>query len=96
VVPGFWRVFSEQARNRFGRTPPGWGWLARVIRVGGEGFVDAAVPQLLVAVNAASVDLPPDLNAVAGPGGDFGCGDAGVECEGDAAAAQVVGAGGER
>ena len=62
----------------------------------GEGFFDALVPQRLVSVDAAGVDPPEDFDAVPGAAGDFGGRDAGVEREGDAAMAQVVGASGER
>ena len=47
-------------------------------------------------LDAAGVNPPEDLHAVPGPGGYFGGRDAGVQGQGDAAMAQVVGATGER
>jgi len=61
-----------------------------------ESLLDAVVPELLVAVNAASVDAPEDFDAMACAAGHFGGRYSGVKCEGDAAMAQVVRAGGER
>ena len=71
-----------------------WGVVAGICVVF-EGVLDAAVPELLVAVDAARVDPPEDLYAVPGTAGHFGGGDAGVEGQGDAAVPQVVGASGE-
>src|SRR5579859_726573 len=62
----------------------------RVVRVFVEGFVESLVPHLLVAFDAAGVDAEQDLDAVAGPAGDFGSGDR-VEGEGYTAVAEVVG-----
>jgi hypothetical protein len=52
----------------------------------------AGDPEVFEAFGAARVDAAEHFDAVPGPGGDLGVGDAGVEPPGDAGVAQVVGA----
>src|SRR5215831_17282758 len=60
--------------------------------VTGQSLVDPVVPELLVAVDASGIDPQQDGDAMTGPPGDLGSGDARVEAEGDAAVPQIVGA----
>lgn len=68
----------------------------RSSRVVAEGLGDAALGDFVLAVDALGVDAQQDLDAVAGPLGDLGRRDAGVEPAGQAGVPQVVDALGER
>jgi hypothetical protein len=58
----------------------------------GQGLVHPGDPYAVEAMGAARVDAAEYLDAVPGPDGDLGVGDAGVEPAGDTRVAQVVGA----
>ena len=61
-----------------------------------EDVLDAALVELVLAVDALGVDVEQDGDAVSGPLGDLSRGDARAEAGGDAGVAEVVDAAGER
>ncbi len=68
------------------RAPPG-SWFLLV-----QGLGHAGYPYGFEPVGAARVDAPEHFDAVPGPGGDLGVGDAGVEPPGDSGVPEVIGA----
>jgi hypothetical protein len=62
----------------------------------GKSSADPALGDLVLAFEALGVDAEQDLDAVASPFGDLGCGYSPVEPGGQACVAKVVWAAGER
>src|SRR5690606_552669 len=89
TVPGYGRVFTGQSRNNLRGS-------AACLVVALEGFLDAAVPHLLMAVDAPGVDPQQHVNAVPSATRDLGRRHTGVQGERDTTVAEVVRSSGER